>query len=237
MRGNLSTLKKINVNQAGKVFFGNAKLKYGDCNVSDLSIFVNAANTRVIFSTNTTATGANLVGGAANVRVELPDKVTGINFIEDKGGQLIRVNDKNQEAGTLPGKKKGGIQDAVAKLNILTGAIGTEDVAASTTVTSGAITGTGLNVTKVKAAIKASVAAEIADLYCETPDTIATNINVDYSLKTTNILTMTRNGDKEDVISVKTNLTDADKEKSDVIRAIITYDGYSVTKEVTVKLQ
>lgn len=234
LRGNLRDLNKINVNQAGKVTFGDTKL--GACDITGVHIFVNAANTRVIFTDKmvTVSADTKLVGGAANIRVEVPETIaTTMTFIEDKGGQLIRVNDKNQESGTLT-KQKDGIQKAVANLDILTGVIGAAEVPANTTVTRGAITGAGLNVTTVRSAIKNNVAEKIKDLYKLPAETIAGDINVDYSLKSTNILTMTRTSNGEDLIKVKENLTDEDKKKSDVIRAIVTYDGYSVTKEVKV---
>ncbi len=224
LRGDFNGVDKLNLQQAAKLTFIGADLH-------DMKIVANVAATRIIFEANTVADGAQLIAKSKDVRVTLPQSLVGkIRLIKD-GGEFVAVTKDNKEV-TDSNKSDAavkidadmtestGVMQTLEKLDVLwTGDTLNETL--PSVITSGAITSEGgIKVDTLKAEIYGRT------YYAFGTKEKMTNVSVSYSLDSTNIVEK-RSG----AIVLKTNLSEADKAKDDILKVVLTCNGKTVRKE------
>lgn len=237
LKGNLTALAGIEVNQAAKLSFGvDSKEENSPCDISNLKIVVKAPATRVIFTPVATVAEAQFTAEADNVRVQLPQTLAGqMTFSTDRGGKIVAVDKDNKEVTsdskdavrvesfTDGGIKVSGIQKALENLCVQTGVIGTDKVDSTVTVSCGAISGGSYKVYGDAGLIKTIEKANFEGK-AENKSIVAT-----YTLLSNNL--MERSGDD---FKLKEKWQDQKDDVSDTIRVTLAYDGYTMVKYIKV---
>lgn len=230
MRGDLRGIGRLKLQQASKLTFSKA------AKLGTMKIEANVAATRIIFAKDTDANGASVIAKSKDIRVTVPDTLSGkLTFIKD-GGEFVSVNENNKEVTATTGDavnindtasgfkpEAGGVQDTLDRLDVLW----TGDVLGSplsNTVTTGAITtstGGGIAVDKLKADIYDR--SEKKEYKTADTDEVLEKISVTYSLDSNNLVEV-----KNGKIVVKDK---PDNTKEDTLRVVISCNGKTIRKE------
>ena len=195
LKGDFTGLNgKIEVKQAAKLSFGvDAK---ETCDITGKTIIVEASAARVIFTPYVTVDRVNFIAKADNVRVQLPQSLSGkITFTTDKGGKIVAVDKDNKEVTSSSkdavkieefGVKSSGIQKAIENLDVQTGTDAGKPVDSTVEVSCGAISAAGYNIEALTKSI-----ADVSFEYDGVADT--KGIVANYTLLSTNLLQKTNN--------------------------------------------
>ncbi len=235
LKGNLSSLGAIYVNQNAKVYVAKVDKDgniLAECDIRSVSMYVRAAGTRVIFAPNAEVFGMRFIAEADNVRVQLPValKDAGIEFRTDKNGKIVSVDKDNKEITSstdsvvkIEGVEVTGVQKVLDELDVQTGTY-TDGVKvpSEVTVSYGALVASGSG---YQVYGKDGLIEKIGKIQVNENKIVA-----NYTLLSTNL--MERDGD---FFKAKDKLADnLAKDATDKIRVTLVCDGYTVVKYIKV---
>lgn len=235
LKGNLSSLDAIYVNQNAKVYVAKVDKDgniLAECDIRNVSMYVRAAGTRVIFAPNAEVSGMIFIAEADNVRVQLPValKDAGIKFRTDKNGKIVSVDKDNKEITSstdsvvkIEGVEVTGVQKVLDELDVQTGTY-TDGVKvpSEVTVSYGALVASGSG---YQVYGKDGLIEKIGKIQVN-----GNKIVANYTLLSTNL--MERDGD---FFKAKDKLADnLAKDATDKIRVTLVCDGYTVVKYIKV---